>query len=357
MNGRAVRALLKKDLALFMANRFYLLMTIVGLVFYIALYFVLPRTVDEKLKLAMYAPQMPPAFQQLTSQPGADIKLFDSVDGLKQAIQKGDYQAGIALPPDILDTWAAVGKPVISIYYAAGSPPEVTAESHSAAIVALVKELSYAQTGHALAFDTQQEVLGPDMLGQQVALRDRMRPLLAAFILLLEIMSLASLISVEIEQGTARALLITPMRPADLYAGKAIIGLGTALVQVLLFMGVVGGFSHQPLIILTALGVGSAMAVGVGFLLAALARDVMAVTGWGVLVFVVLAIPGIGALIPGLLSGWAKVIPSYFLTDTLSRVADYGGGWGDVGGNLAILAAFTAATVVLGVIALRRRFA
>jgi len=351
VNGRAIRALLKKDLALFMANRFYMLMTIVGLVFYIAMYFILPRTVDETLKLAMYAPQMPLAFQQLTGQPGADVKLFDSVDSLKQAVQKGDYQAGIALPPDVLDTWAAGGSPTVSIYCAAGSPPEV-----ADAIVALVKELSYAQTGHALAFDMQQEVLGPDMLGQQVALRDRMRPVLAAFILLLEIMSLASLISVEIEQGTARALLITPMRPAELYAGKALIGLGTALVQVLLFMGVVGGFNHQPLIVLTTLGVGSAMAVGVGFLLAALARDVLAVTGWGVLVFVVLAIPGIGALIPGLLSCWAKVIPSYFLTDTLSRVADYGVGWSDVAGNLAILAGFTALTVVVGVIALRRRF-
>lgn len=184
-----------------------------------------------------------------------------------------------------------------------------------------------------------------------------MRPLMAAFILLLEIMALASLISVEIEQGTARALLVTSMRPADLYAAKAVIGMTTALVQVFLFMAVVGGFSRQPLIILVALVIGSAMAIGIGFLLAALARDVMAVTGWGVLIFVVLAIPGIGALMPGLLSGWAKVIPSYFLTDTLSRVADYGAGWGDVAGNLLVLAGVTAVTVSLGVFALRRRFA
>ncbi len=352
MNGRAIRALLKKDLALFVSNRFYLLMTVAGLLVYVAAYFVLPRTVDEALKLAMFAPKMPPAFQQFTGQPGADVKLFVDVDSLKTAVQKGDYQAGIALPADIMDSWAAGGRPVIAIYYAAGSPPEVTD-----AIGALVKELAYAQTGHALAFDTQQEVLGPDMLGQQVALRDRMRPLMAAFILLLEIMSLASLITIETEQGTARALLITPMRPVDLYAGKAIIGMATALVQVLVFMAVVGGFNQQPLIVLVTLVVGSAMAVGVGFLLAAVARDVMAVTGWGLVVFVVLAIPGIGALIPGLLSGWAKVIPSYFLTDTLARVADYGAGWADVAGNLAILSGVTALTVVLGVIALRRRFA
>ena len=351
MNWRTVKVLLKKDLALFKANRFYLLMTVAGLVFYIAAYFVLPRTVDEKLSLAMYAPVMPPAFQQLTRQAGTDIKIVDTEDALKQAVLKGNYQAGIALPADIMTVWGAGGTPKITIYYPSGSPPEV-----ADAVAALVKELSYAQTGQTLSLDVTQQTLGPDMLGTQVALRDRMRPLLAIFILLLEIMSLASLITVEIEQGTARALLVTPMRSNELYAAKAILGVGLALVQAVLFMGVVGGFSHQPVIILVTFLLGSVLVVGTGFLVAALSKDVMAVTGWGMLVFIILAIPGFGSIIPGLLSSWAKVIPSYFLTDTVSRVTNYGASWGDVAGNLAILAAVSAAVVVLGLVTLRRRY-
>jgi ABC-type multidrug transport system permease subunit len=343
--------LLKKDLALFLANRFYLLMTVVGLVFYVAAYFVLPRTVNESLSLAMYAPTIPPSFQQLTQQPGTSIKLFDTEDDMLQAILKGNYQAGIALPPDILTVWANGGRPKITVFYQAGSPPEV-----ADAITALVKELSYAQTGQALTAEVTEQTLGPDRLGTQVALRDRMRPLLAVFILLLEIMSLASLITVEIEQGTARALLVTPMRTAELYAAKAILGVGLALVQALVFMGMVGGFNHQPLIILLTFLIGSVLVVGTGFLMAALAKDVTAVTGWGVLVFVILTIPGLGSLIPGLLSGWAKVIPSFFLTDTVMRVTNYGAGWGEVAGNLAILAAISAALVALGLVTLKRRY-
>ena len=351
MNGRIVRALLKKDFALFMSNRFYLLITVVAVVFYVGIYFILPSDVDEKLSLAMYAPTLPPAFSQLTTQDAAEIELFESEEELKQAVLDSDYQAAIALPADIMEVWAAGGKPQITVYYSAMAPPEI-----SAAIVALVKELAYMQTGQALNFDTTEEVLGPDMLGDQIALRDRMRPLLAIFILLIEILTLASLIMVEIEQGTARALLVTSMRVSDLFIAKGILGVGLALGQAAFFMALVGGFSHQPLIILTTLIIGSLMVVGIGFLVASFSRDVMSVTGWGMLILILLAIPGFGTVIPGLLSDWTKVIPSYYLTDTVSRVANYGAGWGDIGTNLAILAGFTALVFWAGVVVLRRRY-
>lgn len=351
MNGGIIKALLKKDLSLFMSNRFYLLITVVGLVFYVGIYFILPSNVDEKLGLAMYAPVLPPAFSQLTAQEGAEIELFPSEEALKEAVLDGDYQAAIALPPDIMDIWAEGGKPRITVYYSSTAPPEV-----SAAIVALVKELAYMQTGQALNFDTTEEVLGPDMLGDQIALRDRMRPLLAIFILLVEILTLASLIMVEIDQGTARALLVTSMRVSDLFVAKGILGVGLALGQAALFMALVGGFSHQPWIILTTLIIGSLMVVGVGFLVASFSRDVMSVTGWGMLILILFAIPGFGTVIPGLLSDWTKVIPSYYLTDTVSRVANYGAGWGDVGTNLAILAGFTALVFWAGIVILRRRY-
>lgn len=351
MNARIIKALLKKDFALFMSNRFYMLITIVGIIFYIGVYFVLPSKVDEKLSLAMCAPIIPPAFTQLTNQEGVGIKYFPNEDDLKQAVLDGDYQVAISLPANIMDTWTAGGKPEITVYYASTAPTEIRD-----AIVTLVKELSYAQTGQALNFNTTQEIIGPDMLGAQIALRDRMRPLLAVFILLVEILTLASLISVEIEQGTARALFVTPMRISELFIAKGVMGVGLALGQSILFMVLVGGFNHQPLIILTTLLLGSVMVVGTGFLLASVARDVMAVTGWGMLIFIIFAIPGFGTVVPGLLSEWAKVIPSYYLTDTVSRIVNYGTGWADVGTNLAILTGFTVLVIWGGMVALRRRY-
>jgi ABC-2 type transport system permease protein len=351
MNTRVIAALLKKDMALFMSNRFYMLITLLGIIFYIGIYFIMPAKVDEKISLAMYAPVMPPAFNQLTNQEAAEVELYPSEAALKQAVLDGDYQVAVALPADIVEIWSKRGRPEITVYYASAMPPET-----SAAVVALVKELAYAQTGQALNFETTEEILGPDRLGDQIAIRDRLRPLLAVFILLVEILTLASLISVEIEQGTARALLVTPMRSSDMFIAKGLLGVGLAFLQAVVFMAIVGGFNYQPLIILTTLFIGSVMAVGVGFLLASLARDVMSVTGWGILVLIILAIPGFGTAIPGLISDWAKVIPSYYLTDTVNQVANYSAGWGEVGTNLAILAAFTAAVIWLGMFTLRRRY-
>jgi ABC-2 type transport system permease protein len=351
MNARVIKALLKKDIALFMSNRFYMLITIVGLVFYVGIYFILPAQMDEKLSMAMYAPVVPPAFLQLTEHESVDIEYFTDEESLKKAILNGKYQVAVALPSNIMETWAAGGKPQITVYYASTAPFEITE-----AIVALVKELSYAQTGQALNFDTTEDVLGPDMLGNQIALRDRMRPLLAVFILLVEILTLASLIAVEIEQGTARAIMVTPLRTSELFIAKGLLGVGLAFGQSILFMVLVGGFSHQPLIILITLIIGSVMVVGIGFLLASLSRDVTAVTGWGMLILIILAVPGIGTVIPGLISDWARVIPSYYLTDTVSRVANYGAGWGDVGINIAVMAGFTALVIWAGMLTLRRRY-
>jgi ABC-type multidrug transport system permease subunit len=351
MNARVIKALLKKDLALFASNRFYLLITVVGIVFYIGMYFILPAQVDEQLSLAMYAPVVPPAFTQLTEHEGVDVKMYDDEASLRQAVLDGDYQTAVALPADIMETWAAGGKPQITVFSSSTAPPEI-----GAMIIALVKELSYAQTGQALNFDISEEILGPDMLGSQIALRDRMRPLLAVMVLIMEILTLASLIATEIEQGTARALLVTPLRTADLFLAKGLLGVGLALGQSILFMAIVGGLNNQSLIIITTLIIGSVMVVGIGFLLASVTRDVNAVTGWGLLILVILMVPGFGTVIPGLISGWAKVIPSYYLTDTVSRVANYGAGWGEVSLNLSILAAFTAAVIWAGMAALRRRF-
>ena len=351
MKTRVIKALLKKDIALFKSNRFYLLITIVGIVFYIGMYFILPAQADEEFSLAMHAPVVPPAFAQSIDNEGVDIEFFNDEESLRQSVLDGDYQAAVALPPDIMDTWAAGEKPKITVYYASTAPPEV-----SATIVALVKELTYAQTGQALNFQTEEEILGPDMLGDQIALRDRMRPLLAVFILIVEILTLSSLIATEIEQGTARALLVTPLRTSELFTAKGLLGVGLALGQSVLFMAIVGGFSRQPGIILLTLLIGSMMVVGLGFLLASLTRDVTAVTGWGLLVVIILAIPGFGTAIPGLISDWAKAIPSYYLTDTVNRVVNYGAGWRDIGVNLAVLAGFTALAAWAGMATLRRRY-
>ncbi len=350
MNSGIIRTLVAKDFSLFFRNRFYAAVTALGIITYTIIYFILPSSVNENLELGLYAPVLPPAFE-LIQQEGITIQAFDSEEMLVEAVAEGEYAAGIVLPADIMEKFASGQKPRITLYFLADAAAAV-----QDAIEVMIRELAYLQTGQPLAIDISAQILGPDKLGEQIPTRDRMRPLLAVLIIMFETMGLASLISEEVEHGTARALLVTPMTVTDLFLAKGIMGVGLAIGQAVLFMAIVGGLENQPLIILTALLLGGMLATGAGFLVASLAKDMMSVMAWGVPTIIILGIPAFGILLPGIVSNWVKVIPSFYLVDTVHRVANFGAGWGDIWSNLLILLGFNLVLIWGGILALGRKF-
>ena len=193
------------------------------------------------------------------------------------------------------------------------------------------------------------------MLGMQIPPRDRMRPLFAILLIMTETFGLANLISEEVERRTINALLVTPVSVKDLFTAKGITGVSLAFVQAALFMAIVGGMSRQPLIILAALLLGAVLVTGIGFLIAALSKDFMSVMAWGIVTLIPLFIPSFSIMFPGTVTGWVKVIPSYYLVDTVHLVANFGAGWGDVWLNLLILLGFDLAIAWIGIIALGRK--
>jgi ABC-2 type transport system permease protein len=352
MNPGVIRTLVAKDFALFFRNRFYAYITVLGLVFYLVIYFVLPSSVEEDLELALHAPVIPPVFEMLLAEEaGLTVTELDSEEALKEAVTNGDYYIGIDLPADIMEQFAAGEKPQITLYFSAGAPGEIYS-----AVETMIRELSYMQTGQPLALELSTEVLGQDMLGDQVPLRDRMRVLLALTIIMFEMMGLASLITEEVEQGTIRALLVTPMSTRDLFAAKLIMGVGLSFIQGILFMAIVGGFSHQALIVALAILLGSALFTGSGFLIASLSRDMLSSMGWGILMLVIFIIPSFGIIFPGVTSNWVQAIPSYYLADTVHQASNFGAGWGHNWSNLLILLTWDVAIISAGILALKRRF-
>ena len=351
MNPGIIKTLATKDFSLFFRNRFYALITVLGIVTFIVIYFVLPSSVDEELEIGLYAPVLPPVFELIQEEEGLEFQMFESEEALIAAVTEGEYAAGVALPADIMDKFASGQKPRITLYFPSDAPEEVTD-----AVEAMIKELAYLQTGQPLAVELSTEILGRDMLGAQIPLRDRMIPLFAVALIMFETMGLASLISEEVEHRTAQALLVTPTKVQDLFAAKGLLGVSLAFGQAVFFMAIVGGLSSQPLIILTALVLGALLVTGVGFLVASLAKDMMSVMAWGMIVVIVFMVPAFGIMFPGAISGWVKAIPSYYLADTVHQAANFGAGWGDVWSNLLILLGFNIVIVWGGIMALGRKF-
>ncbi len=351
MNWQMVRTLVLKDLSLYFRNRFFALVSILALVAYAAVYFLLPKSVDETLEIGIYAPAMPPALAALTEEEGIVLHAFDSEAALKQAVLDGQFEVGVALPTDLTAAMASGQKATVQLYVTSDVPREF-----KDLYVAVFEELAYTLGGQPLNLDISEEILGPDMAGTQIPPRDRMRPLFAVFVLLMETLGLASLISSEIVGGTLQALLITPLRIEGLFVGKGVMGVGLAFVQAALLMAVIGGLSQQPVLILTALLLGALLATGLAFMIASAARDLMSVLAWGILGLLILLVPALGVLMPGTLSNWVRIIPSYYLVDTVYRAAGYGLGWSEAWSNLLILLASAAVAFALGVVLLRRKF-
>ena len=351
MSWRLVATLVAKDLTLFFRNRYFAYITVAGLIAYVGIYFAVPRSVDETLELGLYAPSLPPILEQLQEVQGLALERFDSQEALKEAVAGGEYPAGVVLPDGFLDQLMAGDQVRVDLFFGPGVPDEL-----EGAAAALIQQVAYLQTGQTLSVEISRQVLGPDLVGQQIPPRDRMLPLIAAFTMLTETLGLASLISEEIVGRTIQALLITPLTVGGLFLAKGLTGVGMAFGQSTLFMIATGSLVRHASLLLVALLLGAVLVTGIGFLIGSLSKDLTSVMAWGIPTLIVLSIPAFGVLFPGTISDWAKAIPSYYLADTIHQVANFGAGWGDVWGNLLILLAFDLLFVAPGVLALRRKF-
>lgn len=347
MNWRRVGVLVKKDYTLFMRNRFFAFVSGLGVVFYAGIYLLMPSSVDEVLVLAVNAPSLDRVIEQMEA-PGLRLAQLPSPEAVRDAVAGGDYAAGVVFPPHLLSGTGQ--QATVKLHFPSDSQPE-----SREAVVALIREMVYDLTGTPREVEVLQEVLGRDMLGDQLPLRDRMLPMLAVLIIIVEMLGLASLISDELQSGTARALLATPMPVRELFWAKAIMGVSMAFIQAALLMAVVGGLSHSAFLVLLALLLGALLVTGIGFLMASLSKDILSVMAWGVPAMVVLSVPAFGVMFPGGTTDWSLAVPSHYLVDTLHQVINFGLGWGEVWSNLAILLAFDMVLLGLGVMVLGRK--
>lgn len=349
MNPKLIASLVRKDLTIFFRNRFFAVITVLGLVVYLVLYFVMPGSVNDTLKMGIYSPENIPAFAE-RNESGLELVTVSSEEELRQAVIDGDFVVGISLPAGTLANLTGSMMTDIKVFYGADIQAEI-----KDAVAAIIQELGYATTGQTLDIHFSEEVLGPDLGGTPLPPRDRLRPLLAVMLIMIETMGLATLISTEIERRTINAVLVTPATVFDVFTAKGIAGMSLAFGQSALFMAIVGGLDNQPLVVLAALFLGALLVIAAGFIIGALTKDMLSVLAWSMPVIIIFVIPTLAVAFPGSVSGWVEALPTYYLVDTVHKASSFSYGWGDVWQNLVILAGFDLLMLSAGVLFLRRR--
>jgi len=350
MNWRTIKTLIAKDFKLFFRNKFFGVMTIFGIILYLVFYFIMPNAVDETIEIGFYAPHAFNMFNEDIEEEGLIIRNVKSEDELKQAVTDKELHIGISIPEDIQKSLISGEKPQIFVYYSSDLSDEIK-EMYTILIGEMINEMS----GFKINIDQVEIVLGPDMGGKQIPYRDRMLPLFAVMLLITETLGLANLIASELEDGTIQALLTTPMRVTDLFVGKGVTGVFLAFSPAVLLMIITGSLTQNILLIITSLLLGSIMVTGLAFFIASISKDMMSVIAWGTLLMIVLFIPAFTVIFPGPVSGWIKVIPSFFLVDTLHRAVNFDIGWSGNLDNIMFLIGFNIIFVFLGIITLKRK--
>jgi ABC-2 type transport system permease protein len=354
MNAGVILAILRKDLVAFSRDRFYVFITVIGLVAFVAVYWFLPSSVDETIRLGLYQSGLDQIFDPITSANSDALKLttFDSPEALLEAVEDGTggIVAGISFPQDLGDS--AGGGATVDLLVPAGIPQE-----YLPLMKGMASRVAFLASGSAPPLDlaTRTVVLGTDRVGDQVSLQEQMRPLLAFFVLLMETFALASLVSVEVQMRTVTAVLATPARARDFIAAKATLGTLLALAEVLFLMALIGGFVGDIPVLLFALLLGALLVTGVGLFAGAFGRDFMGVMFLSLGLMIPLMIPAFGALFPGTAAAWIRVLPTYGLVEAIVGVTTRAESWGDIAPALLGLGAWCAALLALGTVVLRKR--
>jgi len=341
MNLGIIKVLTKKDINLFFKNRFFTFITLLGLVSYIVIIFALPKSVNENIKLAIYSEKPLTRVNYFLKKENVDPLYFDSIDDLKKAVLNKEVSFGILFSED-------VKKIVVFI------PADVEEEMREAYRY-IAEELLYVELGYTLNIESEEVVLGEDMVGKQIPLSKRIIPVFTFLLIMAETLGLANLISEEIEGKTIFALLSTPVTVSDIFISKTLVGLITTFIPSLVFIIATLGIGKNFPLIVFILFVGCLFTISIGFLIGSISKDFMGVVGFGGLMFVILLFPSFNVMNPGTFTGWVKSIPSHFLVDGLHRIINFDVTFRDISGHILVLLTTGGILYLLGGSLLKRR--
>jgi ABC-2 type transport system permease protein len=404
--GAIIAALLKKELVAYSRDKLYVFLTLLTLVAVVALFWLLPDSVDESITLAVSPPvsvlvedardaliAMGATDEQLAEldeldlaegEEGIALVEFEAADQMAAVIEGSleayrtddgvlilrDKAAGEDKPedahrvrvdvgigfPETFITDVATGRQgvTVTVYEDAAVPEEIQGAMRS-----FVREMAYQFAGvePPVTFaDEEGMVLGEDRAGNQVTMREKMRPMLAFMILLMETFSMASLISVEVLQRTVTAVLVSPAKVTDFLAAKSIFGTALGLTQGMIVLALVGALTatNWPLLLVTVL-IGAVMFTGVAMVVGSAGKDFMGQLFYAMMLTVPLIIPAFSVLFPGSAAVWVQAIPTYPVLDALVGVTIYGQGWAEVWRSLLLATGWLVVLFGIGLFTLKRK--
>jgi ABC-2 type transport system permease protein len=271
---------------------------------------------------------------------GIDSIIVPNVETLQDKVESHDLDAGLVLPADFDATLKAGGQPDLE-FYVSGASLASNRVILGITTIDLVRGVSGSEPPVTV-------VVTPVGDEDYIPIGDRLLPTMVFYAVMIAALFLpaASLVD-EREKRTLDAVLVTPARMSDVLVGKASFAVLLAVVMGLATLALNNAFAGQFGAMTLILLIGSVMMALVGLALGLWARDVTtmytAIKAGGILIF----LPVIFVLFPGLPQWIPKLIPTYYFLQPIYDIAIRGDTFADVVPELLVALAFCVALVPL----------
>ncbi len=272
---------------------------------------------------------------------------YASASALREAVEDGAVDMGIVLPQGF-DDLVARGESTEITAYVWGESLAKNRAILGATVANLIRDLA----GQEVPVEIVATTLGDE---ESIPWTDRLLPLIVLYAVIIggSMVPATSLVD-EKQKGTLKALVITPSTLEEVFAAKALMGLGLSLVMGIVILVLNQAFGSQPLLLLLVLALGSVMAAGFGILLGTLVKDITTLFAVIKAIGILLFAPAIVYLFPQIPEWVARVFPTYYVIRPVVEISQRNGAWADIAPDVFILVGLDLLLIGLVLLVTRR---
>ncbi|HZJ48629.1 MAG TPA: ABC transporter permease, partial [Acidimicrobiia bacterium] len=271
---------------------------------------------------------------------GVDTTVVVDADTLRARVEAHDFDAGLVLPAGFDEAIRAGQNPDLQ-FYISGESLASTRVILAVTTIDLVRGVA----GDKPAVNTVVTLVGDE---NYVPISDRLLPTMVIYAVMIAALFLpaASLVD-EREKRTLDAVLVTPTTITEVLVGKGAFSVILATIMGVVTLALNNAFAGQAATMALILSIGSVMLMLMGLALGLWAKDITtlytAIKAGGIVIF----LPVLFTLFPGLPQWIPKLVPTYYFLQPIYDLAIGGDTFSDVLPEILIAVAICIALVPL----------
>jgi ABC-2 type transport system permease protein len=277
---------------------------------------------------------------------GIEVIILEDVDELKIQVERNDLDVGFVLQEGF-DEDIRLGKNPELEFFISGESLASDRIILSVTMIDLIREVE--------GLDSLVEIEVIALGEERLPMTERLVPLIMFYALFVAgVFVPAMSIVEEREEGTLRAMLVTPVRMSEILLAKSILGFMIAVIITLLTLVINNALGTEPLALLLALLVSIFMIIEIGIIFATLSKDVKSLYTFIKSAGFLLIAPAIFYIWPDFPLWIAKIFPTYWMIDPIYRIGVEGAGLADIWTDILIAFGICIALLPIVVILGRR---